>query len=133
MLHILSGLDVCSIMAGLVLTVDPGETVLIQPGERHWHGAAPDHTAVHLAMQEADDKGVDASRFEQVTDTEYNGRTQPYCGFPTESFNLGRPNSQPTKKSVQLRGPCAPITNDCSMSAVFDGPEINSPKPGRSN
>lgn len=39
---------------------------------------------------------------------------------------------QPTRNSVQLRAPCAPITNDCSMSAVFDGPEINRPKPGRS-
>jgi hypothetical protein len=28
---------------------------------------------VHLAMQEADDKGVEAVWFEQVTDAEYNG------------------------------------------------------------
>ncbi len=58
---------------GPALTVHPGDTVLIQPGERHWHGAAPDHTMVHLAMQEADDKGVDVAWLEQVTDAEYNG------------------------------------------------------------
>ena len=32
-----------------------------------------------------------------------------------------------TKITVTLRAPCAPITNACSMSAVFDGPEINTP------
>jgi|GEM_PF-1701197 len=33
-----------------------------------------------------------------------------------------------TQKTVIERGPCAPMTSDCSMSAVFDGPEINTPR-----
>ncbi len=76
-LHILSGVGRVQCHGGPVLTVHPGETVLIQPGERHWHGAAPDHTMVHLAMQEADDNGVDVEWFEKVTDAEYNGSQGP--------------------------------------------------------
>lgn len=72
-LHILSGVGRVQCHGGPVLTVHPGDTILIHPGERHWHGAALDHSMVHLAMQEADDKGVDAEWFEQVTDAEYNG------------------------------------------------------------
>lgn len=71
-LHILSGVGRVQCKGGEVLTVKPGDTVMIPPDERHWHGAAPDHTMVHLAMQETDDKGVDAVWFEQVTDAEYN-------------------------------------------------------------
>lgn len=33
-----------------------------------------------------------------------------------------------TQKTVIERGPCAPMTSDCSMSAVFDGPEIKTPR-----
>ena len=32
------------------------------------------------------------------------------------------------KNTVKLNAPCAPITNDCSISAVLDGPDINTPK-----
>ncbi len=33
----------------------------------------------------------------------------------------------PTTKTAQERAPWAPMTSDCSMSAVLDGPEMNSP------
>jgi quercetin dioxygenase-like cupin family protein len=72
-LHILSGVGRVQCHGGPVLTVRPGDTVVIKPGERHWHGAAPDHAMIHLAMQEADAKGEDVAWFEQVTDAEYNG------------------------------------------------------------
>jgi len=42
------------------------------------------------------------------------------------------PAPHPTKKSVQERGPWAPMTSACSMSAVLDGPSMNTPKPGPS-
>jgi quercetin dioxygenase-like cupin family protein len=44
---------------------------MIEPNARHWHGAAAGNTMVHLAMQEADDKGVTAVWMEKVTDQEY--------------------------------------------------------------
>jgi len=30
--------------------IKPGDVVLIQPGERHWHGAAPGKSLTHLAI-----------------------------------------------------------------------------------
>lgn len=41
---------------------------------------------------------------------------------------LGTPFQPDTQKTVSERGPWAPITSDCSMSAVFEGPEMNAPK-----
>ena len=34
-----------------------GDTVIIPPNVRHWHGAAPDKLFSHLAMSEQTDKG----------------------------------------------------------------------------
>ena len=49
----------------------PGDSVAIAPGERHWHGAAPDQVFVHLAIQEANQEGQQATWLEHVTDDEY--------------------------------------------------------------
>ena len=49
----------------------------------------------------------------------------------TWEFSLRRYADGPAMtNTVQERGPCAPITSDCSMSAVFDGPEMNVANPG---
>ena len=55
----------------IVITLDPGDTVWFEPGERHWHGAAPNNQMTHLAVQLADEKGNAAAWFEHVTDAEY--------------------------------------------------------------
>lgn len=49
----------------------PGDTVWFEPGEEHWHGAAPDVGMVHIAMQEMDEDGSAATWLEQVTDADY--------------------------------------------------------------
>ena len=72
-LHILSGVGRVQCHGGPVLTVHSGDTVVIQPSERHWHGAAPGHAMSHLAMQETDDNGEAVTWLEPVTDAEYNG------------------------------------------------------------
>ena len=54
-----------------VIPLLPGDSVAIAPGERHWHGAAPDQIFVHLAVQEATLEGQLATWLEPVTDEEY--------------------------------------------------------------
>jgi quercetin dioxygenase-like cupin family protein len=49
----------------------PGDTVLIPPGARHWHGAAPTHLFSHLAMSEVNDKGEGTTWLEPVSDGDY--------------------------------------------------------------
>lgn len=69
---ILSGLGRVQRNGGPVEQVRPGDSVFFEPGERHWHGAAPDCAMSHIAIAEAlDGKVVDW--LEQVSDAEYAG------------------------------------------------------------
>ncbi len=54
-----------------VIEVLPGDVIWFEPGERHWHGAAPQNMMVHLAVQRADDGGKTATWQELVTEADY--------------------------------------------------------------
>jgi quercetin dioxygenase-like cupin family protein len=41
----------------------PGDRVFVEPGEEHWHGAAPNRFMTHIAMLEVDDKGMSSNHF----------------------------------------------------------------------
>ena len=69
-LHVLSGIGRVQAMGGPVREIRPGDTVWIAPGEKHWHGAGPEHAMVHFAFQEALE-GNAVAWLEQVTDAEY--------------------------------------------------------------
>ena len=49
----------------------PGDSVVIAPGERHWHGAAPDQVFAHISIQAARPDGTTADWSDLVTDEEY--------------------------------------------------------------
>jgi len=56
---------------GPVEEIRPGDVVWFEPGERHWHGAAPTTAMTHVAIQESlDGRAVDW--LEPVTDAEYS-------------------------------------------------------------
>jgi quercetin dioxygenase-like cupin family protein len=57
---------------GAVELIHPGDRVFFEPGEDHWHGAAPDRFMTHLSLVVADDKGISASWGGHVSDQEYN-------------------------------------------------------------
>jgi quercetin dioxygenase-like cupin family protein len=69
-LHVLSGVGRVQALSGPVREIRAGDTVWIPPNEKHWHGAAPKHGMVHVAMQEALD-GSHVSWMEHVTDAQY--------------------------------------------------------------
>ena len=54
----------------------PGDRVYFEPGEDHWHGAAPNRFMAHVAIQEADDTGSVVTWGEHVTDEDYRGGGQ---------------------------------------------------------
>ncbi|MEY9908307.1 quercetin dioxygenase-like cupin family protein [Catenulispora sp. MAP12-49] len=56
---------------GEVETVPAGDTVRIEAGEWHWHGATPDAAMTHLAIEELPEDGRTAEFAEAVTDEEY--------------------------------------------------------------
>ena len=56
---------------GPVEVINAGDRVFFEPGEEHWHGAAPNRFMTHLALHEADDRGNVATWGDHVTDVEY--------------------------------------------------------------
>ena len=44
-----------------------GAAAWFPPGEKHWHGSAPGHPMVHLAVQEADERGEVVTWMEHVS------------------------------------------------------------------
>lgn len=73
-LHVVSGSGLAQSEGGPVRHIHPGDTVMFAPNERHWHGAGPGHTMVHLALQEANAEGVQVTWMEKVTDEEYQAQ-----------------------------------------------------------
>jgi quercetin dioxygenase-like cupin family protein len=56
---------------GPIKVIRPGDRVFFEPGEHHWHGAAPNRFMVHLAIVQVDDDGKPATWGDHVTDEEY--------------------------------------------------------------
>jgi quercetin dioxygenase-like cupin family protein len=69
-LFIVSGTGRTQVWGGPVREIRAGDVVWIPPQEKHWHGAGPDTTMVHIAMQEALD-GNHVDWLERVTDQQY--------------------------------------------------------------
>ena len=68
---IMEGLGLCQREGGSIEVIRPGDRVFFEPGENHWHGAAPNRFMVHVAMQEADETGSPVSWGRHVSDEEY--------------------------------------------------------------
>ena len=56
---------------GPIEVIRPGDRVFFEPGEEHWHGAAPNRFMTHLALLDVDDEGNAATWLDHVTDEEY--------------------------------------------------------------
>lgn len=69
-LHLEAGIGWFQRWGGEILEIKAGDTLYIPPGEKHWHGASPGHTMIHLAMQGVVD-GVGTEWLEHVTDEQY--------------------------------------------------------------
>ena len=58
---------------GPVQEIHPGDVVWFEPGEKHWHGAAPETAMTHIAIQESLE-GKAVEWLEHVSDEQYLGR-----------------------------------------------------------
>ena len=70
-IFVLEGVGRAQRRGGPVEEIRPGDRVVFEPGEEHWHGAAPTRFMLHLAMLEVDETGNMASWLEHVTDEDY--------------------------------------------------------------
>lgn len=70
-LYVLSGVGRLQEDGQPVRALLPGDTAVIGAGVKHWHGAAPANTFVHIAMTECDASGGYATWLEPVSDADY--------------------------------------------------------------
>jgi len=54
-LHVVMGVGEFQREGEPIITIKPGDTVLVKPNERHWHGASNNHVMVHLAINADND------------------------------------------------------------------------------
>ena len=70
-IFVTEGVGLCQREGGPVEVIRPGDRVFFEPGENHWHGAAPGRLLVHIAMHQADETGNTVTWGRHVTDEEY--------------------------------------------------------------
>ena len=68
---VLEGVGLCQREGGAIEVIRPGDRVFFEPGENHWHGAAPNRFMAHIALVEVDDGGTSATWGVHVSDDEY--------------------------------------------------------------
>jgi quercetin dioxygenase-like cupin family protein len=70
-IFVTEGVGLASHRGGPIEVIRPGDRVFFEPGEHHWHGAAPTRFMTHIAMLDVDDKGNNATWGDHVSDEEY--------------------------------------------------------------
>jgi quercetin dioxygenase-like cupin family protein len=70
-IYVTEGIGLAQHRGGSVAVIRPGDRVFFEPGEEHWHGAAPNRFMTHIAIVDVDDDGHPATWGEHVTDEEY--------------------------------------------------------------
>ena len=68
---VLEGVGACQRRGGAIDVIRAGDRVFFEPGEEHWHGAAPNRFMTHLAMLQVDEQGSSAVWGDHVSDAEY--------------------------------------------------------------
>jgi quercetin dioxygenase-like cupin family protein len=70
-IYVIEGVGRCQREGGPIELIRPGDRVFFEPGENHWHGAAPDRFMTHIAMLEVDGQGNSADWGAHVSDEQY--------------------------------------------------------------
>lgn len=70
-IYVTEGVGLCQREGGPIQVIRPGDRVVFEPGENHWHGATARRFMVHVAIQEADETGIAVVWGAHVSDEEY--------------------------------------------------------------
>jgi quercetin dioxygenase-like cupin family protein len=76
-IYLTAGHGRCQRQGGPVKELYAGDRVFFEPGEVHWHGAAPDQMMSHLHVQHVGEDGLSTAFFEPVDDEEYGTGAEP--------------------------------------------------------
>ena len=78
-IFVVEGIGLAQRRGGPIEVIRPGDRIVFEPGEEHWHGATPDRFMTHIALLQVDDEGTSATWGDPVTDEEY-GAAPPTSG-----------------------------------------------------
>ena len=70
-IYVTEGIGLAQRRGGPIEVIRPGDRVFFEPGEDHWHGAAPTRFMTHIALQGATDEGSVVVWGSHVSDDEY--------------------------------------------------------------
>jgi len=129
-LIVTAGFGRVQLWGGPIEEIRPGDVVWIPPGQKHWHGAAPDTAMTHIAITEhLDGKTVDW--LEKVSDAEYANLPAVHAGAsPTAAAapSVRGPNVQPTPAQQMMREMApklAELTDDVLFGDVWERPGLS--------
>ena len=75
-IYVTEGVGLAQRRGGPIEVIRPGDGVFFEPGEDHWHGAAPTRFMTHLAMLEVDEQGNSATWGPHVSEEEYGAASR---------------------------------------------------------
>ena len=97
-----------------------GDVVWIPPGQKHWHGAAPDSSMAHIAISEALD-GKAVEWMEKVSDAQYGSPLR--AQGPATPAPGARP--RPSQGAIGVFAPkLAELTDDVLYGDVWERPQL---------
>jgi len=95
-----------------------GDVVWIPPGQKHWHGAAPNGSMTHIAITEQLD-GKTVEWMEKVSDAQYGA---PLKGQAADAA----PRPRPSQGAIGDFAPkLAQITDDVLYGDIWERPELS--------
>jgi 4-carboxymuconolactone decarboxylase len=97
-----------------------GDVVWIPPGQKHWHGAAPNSSMAHIAIVEQLD-GKSVEWMEKVSDAQY-GAPLDVQGASTDAGARPRPSQGPIGDFAPK---FAELTDDVLYGDVWERPELS--------
>ena len=94
--------------------IRPGDVVWIPPGQKHWHGAAPETSMTHIAVRNASAAGASTGRRRSPTSSTAKRRRRA-------SWQLRRPRPRPGQPTPAQRmfGDIAPKLADLTDNVLF--------------
>lgn len=96
-----------------------GDVVWTPPGQKHWHGAAPDSSMTHIAItEELDGKRVEW--MEKVGDAQYRAPVRAQGAAPGDSTR-----ARPSQRAIGDFSPkLAQLTDDVLYADVWERPQL---------
>jgi len=95
-----------------------GDVVWIPPGQKHWHGAAPNSSMTHIAITEQLD-GKTVEWMEKVSDAQYGAPLR-------DQAHVAGPRPRPSQGAIGDFAPkLAQITDDVLYGDIWERPELS--------